>query len=80
VTLLTNVSIRVVARMKGLHLIGQSRVVASGVTNLVLRVQITFRIQNSTYHYTWWFVTRQPCTCFYELWLVDGGTTSCGLW
>ena len=36
--MVTGVSVRVMARTEGLHLIGQSWVVASGAFNLVLRV------------------------------------------
>jgi len=46
--LVTSVSVRVVAHMEGLHLIGQSQVVANGVANLVSRVRIVVRIENST--------------------------------
>jgi len=45
------VSVRVVARTDGLHLIGQPQVVASDVANLVLRVRIVARIGNSTWRY-----------------------------
>ena len=44
----TGVSVRVVARTDGLHLIEQSQVMTIDVANLVLRIQIMFRIGNST--------------------------------
>jgi len=67
------------ARLEGLHLIRKSRVVANDVANLVSRVRIVVCIGNSTWRYKWWFVTGWSHACIYELWLVDGGTTSCGL-
>ena len=48
VILVTSVSLQVVTRTDGLHLIRQSQVVASDVANLVSRVRIVFRIGNST--------------------------------
>jgi len=44
VILVTGVSVRVVTRTNGFHLIGQSRVVAGDVANLVSRLQIVVRI------------------------------------
>jgi len=49
VILVTRVSMQVVARMNFLHLIRQSQVVASDVVNLVSRVRIVNRIENSTW-------------------------------
>jgi len=66
------------ARTDGLHLIEQPRVVASDVANLVSRVRIMVRIGKSTWHYGVWSIACYSRTCFYELWFVDGGTTSCG--
>ena len=44
------------ARMDGFHLIRQSRVMASDVSNLGSRVRIMVCIGNSTWCYGWWFV------------------------
>jgi len=38
-------------RMDGLHLLKQSKVAASGVVSLVLRVRIVVRNGNSTWRY-----------------------------
>jgi len=46
--LVTDVSMQVMARVDGLHLIRQSQIVASDVANLVSRVRIVIRIRNST--------------------------------
>ena len=56
VILVTSVSLRGVAHKDSLHLIGQSQVVASGVANLMSRVEIVVCIGNSTWRYGWWFV------------------------
>jgi len=51
VLLVTVVSMQVVARMDGLHLIRQSRVMASDIANLVSKVRIVVHIRNSTWRY-----------------------------
>jgi len=48
VILVTSVSVRVVAYTNSLYLIGQPRVVASDVVNLVSRVRTVVHIRNST--------------------------------